>query len=126
MKQQDETFDDLQLNFVPCIKILADILHVNSINEVLKFGINWLATGKLTQRHGNMVNECILCGSEEDNLHLLLCPHRLQVMQEAMNQFHTYLKEINTEPQLITTLMIHIHSSLVLIPDADFFMPTKT
>ena len=96
------------------LRLARQALTPGTMNFSLKYGIDWLATGKQTQRYGNLVNECILCGGEETNIHLLLCPNRVDTMLAAIGQFHAYLIEIKTEPGLTATIITQLARHLVL------------
>lgn len=52
-------------------------------------------------QRGNLqlVTEFVLYGEEESNIHLFLCPSRVNKMNTAILQFSTYLSEIDTEPE---------------------------
>jgi predicted small metal-binding protein len=50
----------------------------------LKYGIDWLPTGKQMHRCGNLVTECTWCGGIEDGEHLLLCPNRTHLLSQAI------------------------------------------
>jgi hypothetical protein len=85
-----------------------------------KFNIDWLPTGKQMHRRGNLVTECVLCGEEESNIHLFLCPSRLDEMNTTIIQFSTYLSEIDTEPELRNVILGQLATWMVL-PSAHNF-----
>ena len=67
----------------------------------------------MSQR-GKIITECILCGKEKNNTHLLLCTHRVDVIILAVQNFQLYLDELKTDPLLTTTLINQISKYLGL------------
>ena len=96
------------------LRLARQTLTPGPLNFSIKYGIDWLATGKQTARYGHLVTECILCGAEETNIHLLLCPNRLNDMVTALGQFQAYLREIDTEPGIAAVLVTEISRHFVI------------
>jgi hypothetical protein len=96
------------------LRIARQTLSPGLLQFSCKFGIDWLPTGHHMQRRGSIVTECILCGEEETNNHLLLCSHRIDTMMKVLGQFHAYLIEIQTDPTIIAILVNQIAKTLVL------------
>ena len=72
-----------------------------------KLTINWLPTNQRNSKCGQSTfSECILCGDDETNTHLLMCPCRIDTMTEVMIEFSSYLSEIKTDPKMTHTYFV--------------------
>jgi hypothetical protein len=96
------------------LKITRTTLTPSIRQFSVKLGINWLATGKLKKRYGDEITECILCGREEDTMHLLLCPNRMDLVIGLLKQFQQYLEEITTDPTILTAIIYELHRFFAL------------
>ena len=74
----------------------------------IKYAIDWLPTGSRMALQGDMVTECINCGSFEDADHLLRCKKRPEKINALVQRFSKMLEECNTEPRLKEILVSYV------------------
>jgi hypothetical protein len=102
------------------LKMTRTALTPSILQFSLKIGIDWLPTGKIMHRYGNQTTECILCGGEEDNMHLLFCPNRRSDILNTLQSFNKYLSEISTDPSLSNAITFALHKFFALTETDSF------
>jgi Reverse transcriptase (RNA-dependent DNA polymerase) len=88
------------------LKLARNSLPPNILHFSLKYSIDWLPTGTLMEKCGQLVTECALCGCRESGQHLLRCIGREKQITTLLQKFETFLGELKTEEK-ITKYMVN-------------------
>jgi hypothetical protein len=77
--------------------------HIQTFSN--KYCIGWLATGSRMERCGMATSKCPFCNEDENEDHLLLCRKRRNENLETIDEFHRYLTEIGTVPEILYAIV---------------------